>query len=289
MQMNGKNRKFLRTLLFDSLRYLIIMALGVLFLLPFLWMVSASLKTTQDLVQIPQPFFPKAPMWTNYPVAWTSAPFTRWTINTVLMTAARIIGTLVSCSLVAYGFAFTSFRGRDFLFVVLLGTMMVPYQVTLIPSFVLFHHIGWVNTYLPLTVPWFLGDAFYIFLLRQFFLTLPKELSDAARIDGCSSLGIYWRIVMALSRPALAAVTAFTFIGSWNDFMGPLIYLRQDKMLTLSVGLRSFLAFGVDQAGGTDIPLLMAASVATLQPILLVFFFAQRYFVEGITFTGLKG
>jgi ABC-type glycerol-3-phosphate transport system permease component len=164
--------------------------------------------------------------------------------------------------------------------------MMLPYHVRLIPTFLIFNHLGWINTFLPLTVPAFFGTAFYIFLLRQFFLTLPKELDDAARIDGCNSLNIYWRIVMPLSKPALAAVTAFTFIDSWNDFLGPLIYLRQDSRLTLSLGLRMFLDF---QEGTGELHLMMAASVATLIPILLVFFFAQKHFVEGVTFTGLKG
>ena len=154
------------------------------------------------------------------------------------------------------------------------------------PPFLIFNHLGWINTFLPLTVPAFFGTAFYIFLLRQFFLTLPKELDDAARIDGCNSLNIYGRIVMPLSKPALAAVTAFTFIDSWNDFLGPLIYLRQDSRLTLSLGLRMFLDF---QEGTGELHLMMAASVATLIPILLVFFFAQKHFVEGVTFTGLKG
>jgi len=289
VRLRSRRWKRVRTSALDSLRYLIIAVLGFVFLLPFLWMVSASLKTMQDLVRIPQPFFPEVAHWSNYRVAWTSAPFTRWTINTVVVTVIRIVGTLISCTLVAYGFAFTRFKGRDVFFLLLLSTMMLPYQVTLIPTFLLFHQLGWINTFLPLTVPSFFGSAFYIFLLRQFFLTLPKELDDAARIDGCNSLGIYWRIVLPLSQPAIAAVTAFTFIGSWNDFMGPLIYLRQDKMLTLSVGLRSFLAFGADSAGGSQIALLMAASTATLMPVVLVFFFAQSYFVEGISFTGLKG
>ena len=279
-------RRQVRDLLFNALLYLTIVIGGIVFLFPFTWMVSTSLKTMQELQRIPQPLLPEVVRWDNYWVAWTALPFTRWFFNTAFITIVNIFGTLLSCSLAAYGFAYTRFRGRTFLFLVLLSSMMLPYHVRLIPTFLIFNHLGWINTFLPLTVPAFFGTAFYIFLLRQFFLTLPKELDDAARIDGCNSLNIYWRIVMPLSKPALAAVTAFTFIDSWNDFLGPLIYLRQDSRLTLSLGLRMFLDF---QEGTGELHLMMAASVATLIPILFVFFFAQKHFVEGVTFTGLKG
>lgn len=279
-------RRQVRELLVNTLLYLMIVAGGIVFLIPFTWMVSTSLKTLPELQRIPQPLLPEVVRWDNYWVAWTSLPFTRWFFNTAFITIVSIIGTLLSCSLAAYGFAYTRFRGRNVLFLVLLSSMMLPYHVRLIPTFLIFNHLGWINTFLPLTVPAFFGTAFYIFLLRQFFLTLPKELDDAARIDGCNSLNIYWRIILPLSKPALAAVTAFTFIDSWNDFLGPLIYLRQDSRLTLSLGLRMFLDF---QEGTGELHLMMAASVATLIPILLVFFFAQKHFVEGVTFTGLKG
>jgi ABC-type glycerol-3-phosphate transport system permease component len=274
--------RFLR----NALLFALIAACGLVFLAPFAWMVSASLKTLPEIQRVPQPILPEQPQWSNYWVAWTSLPFTRWFANTLLITLASIAGTLLSCSLAAYGFAFSRFPGRNFLFVLLLASMMLPYHVRLIPTFLIFHYLGWINTFLPLTVPAFFGTAFYIFLLRQFFLTLPKELNDAAYIDGCNSLGIYWRIVLPLSIPALAAVTALTFIDNWNDFLGPLVYLRQDRMLTLSVGLRMFLNL---QEGTGDLHLMMAASVATLIPILVVFFLAQKHFVEGVTFTGLKG
>jgi ABC-type glycerol-3-phosphate transport system permease component len=265
---------------------MIIATCALIFLAPFAWMISASLKTLPEIQRLPQPLLPEVPQWSNYRVAWTSLPFTQWFINTLVITLASIVGTLLSCSLAAYGFAFSRFPGRNFLFVVLLASMMLPYHVRLIPTFLIFQYLGWINTFLPLTVPAFFGTAFYIFLLRQFFLTLPKELNDAALIDGCNSFGIYWRIVLPLSGPALAAVTALTFIDNWNDFLGPLVYLRQDRMLTLSVGLRMFLNF---QEGTGDLQLMMAASVATLIPILVVFFLAQKHFVEGVTFTGLKG
>ena len=229
-----------RALLFNAFLYLLIVAGGIVFLIPFVWMVSTSLKTLPEIQRIPQPLLPEVIRWDNYYVAWTSLPFTRWFFNTAFITVVNIFGTLLSCSLAAYGFAYTRFRGRNFLFVILLSSMMLPYHVRLIPTFLIFNHLGWINTFLPLTVPAFFGTAFYIFLLRQFFLTLPKELDDAARIDGCNSLNIYWRIVMPLSKPALAAVTAFTFIDSWNDFLGPLIYLRQDSRLTLSLGCACF-------------------------------------------------
>ncbi len=282
----GLSRKQVQRFLLNALLFAIIAVVGVVFLAPFAWMVSASLKRLPEIQRIPQPFLPEVAQWSNYRVAWTSLPFTRWFANTSIITLVSIVGTLFSCSLAAYGFAFSRFPGRNLLFMVLLGSMMLPYHVRLIPTFLIFHFLGWINTFLPLTVPAFFGTAFYIFLLRQFFLTLPKELDDAARIDGCNSLGIYWRIVLPLSRPALAAVTAFTFIDNWNDFLGPLVYLRQDRMLTLSVGLRMFLNF---QESTGDLHLMMAASVATLIPVLVVFFLAQKHFVEGVTFTGLKG
>jgi multiple sugar transport system permease protein len=279
-------RKRVGHLLSNGLLFVIIVGCGILFLAPFAWMISASLKTLPEIQKIPQPLLPKVPQWSNYWIAWTSLPFTRWLINTSIITLTSIIGTLLSCSLAAYGFAFSRFPGRNILFVVLLASMMLPYHVRLIPTFLIFQYLGWINTFLPLTVPTFFGVAFYIFLLRQFFLTLPKELNDAALIDGCNSFGIYCRIILPLSGPALAAVTALTFIDNWNDFLGPLVYLRQDSMLTLSVGLRMFLNF---QEGTGDLQLMMAASVATLLPILVVFFLAQKHFVEGVTFTGLKG
>jgi multiple sugar transport system permease protein len=204
--------------------------------------------------------------------------------NTVWITALSMFGTLLSCSWVVYGFARFRFPGRDFFFLLLLATMMLPAHVTLIPLFILFREFNWLNTYLPLIVPAFFGNAFFIFLLRQFFMTIPTELDDAAKIDGCSYVGIWWRILLPLTKPALATVAIFSFIGNWNEFLLPLIYLNDESKFTLTLGLATFRGLYHTQWG-----YLMAASVTVLLPCLVVFFLAQRSFVEGITFSGLQG
>jgi ABC-type glycerol-3-phosphate transport system permease component len=198
-----------------------------------------------------------------------------------------MFGQVFSAALVAFGFARIKFPGKTPLFIILISTMMIPFQVTMIPTFLLFASLGWINTYLPLIVPAFFGGgAFFIFLLRQFFMTIPRDLDEAAIIDGCGSFGIFWRIMLPLSKPALTTVAVFSFIAHWNDFLGPLIYLNSPKMYTLAVGLSFFQS---RFTGGTNFSLLMAASLIVLLPVLLVFFFSQRFFIEGITLTGIKG
>lgn len=258
---------------------------SLMFLLPFLWAVSTSLKESSDVFVFPPKFIPENPQWGNYPEALTSIPFGRYTLNTLFLAALRIVGNIVSCTLVAFAFARLKWKGRDIVFFMVLATMMIPEEVTLIPQYIIYSKLGWVNTYLPLTVPnFFAANAFFVFLLRQFFMTIPRELDDAARVDGASYFEVYWRIILPLSTPALITISIFTFQNSWNAFFGPLIYLQDRTLYTVSLGLSLF-----QEQYYTNWTLLMAASVAIMIPTLLVFFLLQRRFIEGVTFTGLKG
>lgn len=263
--------------------YIFTTAFALIFLFPFLWMLSSSLKSPQELARIPPTIIPENFQFINYIDAWKSQPFLGYLTNSVLITALNITGLAISCSLVAFGFARIEFPGRDFLFMILLSTMMLPSQVTLIPQYILFRELGWINTIRPLTVPAFFGSAFYIFLLRQFFLNLPMELDDAAFIDGANRWLIYSKIVLPLSVPILLVVVVFTFIGSWNDFFGPLIYLSTVDQMTIAVGLMYFR----DQFGG-PFHHLMASSVMAVLPVIIVFFLAQRHFISSIMMTGLR-
>jgi multiple sugar transport system permease protein len=234
-------------------------------------------------------------MWENYRLAFSFGSWRRWAINTLIITATSVIGTVLSTSLVAYSFARLRWPGRDFLFSIVLATMMLPGIVTMIPQFILFSKLpafgfqgssSWVNTFLPLTVPAFTGNAFYIFLLRQFMRGIPMELSEAAKIDGASELRTWWSVVMPLTAPALAAIAIFTFQGAWEDFMGPLLYLQHEDLYTLQLGLRQFEA----AAGGAPAwNWLMAASLVVMLPIIIIFLLFQRYFIEGVTLTGMGG
>ncbi|MFN3651218.1 MAG: carbohydrate ABC transporter permease [Armatimonadota bacterium] len=261
-----------------------LVALGALFFLPFFWLVSTSLKADAELFSAEMVWLPARPQWQNYREAVRYIPFFLFLKNTLVICALSVVGTVFSSSLVAYSFSRIRWPGRDALFVLLLATMMLPAQVTMIPVFSIFRALGWVDTILPLVVPTFLGTAFFIFMLRQFFLSIPHELSDAARIDGCSEWDIYRRVVMPLSRPALATVGLFTFIAAWNDFAGPLLYLNDERKATLSLGLQQFVT-----QHGTEWSLLMAASTLMTIPIIVLFFLAQRTFIQGITLTGIKG
>jgi multiple sugar transport system permease protein len=264
--------------------HLALIALGVFFFLPFYWLVLTSLKSDQEVFKMPPVWIPKELLWGNFARAVTYVPFFTYVQNTVLISVLSVVGTVISSSLVAYSFARIRWPGRDALFLVLLATMMLPGQVTLIPVFSIFRALGWVDTIKPLVVPQFLGTAFYIFMLRQFFMTIPLELSDAARMDGCSEWDIYRRVILPLARPALVTVGLFTFINAWNDFLGPLIYLNDDRKATLSLGLQQFVS-----QHGAEWSMLMAASTLMTLPIIVLFFFAQRTFIQGITLTGVKG
>lgn len=263
---------------------ILLVVLAAVYLAPFVWMVSTALKTIAQSIAYPPVWIPNPIIWKTFTDAFTKMNYPLAFRNTLIYAVPAVIGTLVSCSLVAYGFALVQWRGRNALFLVLLATMMLPTQVTLIPLYVIYAKLGWINTYLPLLVPTFLGSPFYIFLLRQFFLGIPRDLMDAARLDGASELRILATIVAPLSAPALITVGILTFIDKWNDFYGPLIYLQKPELQPLSLSVQVF-----SQQHGTDWPLLMAASILVAAPLVLLYFVAQRKFIEGITLTGLKG
>jgi multiple sugar transport system permease protein len=264
--------------------HLILLALLAAVLMPIAFAISTSLKPYGDLFVYPPIWIPSPPKWDNYVEALTFVPFDRYFLNSSIITGLDIVGKLLSCSLVAFAFSRLRWWGRDTLFVIMIATLMLPPQVTLIPQFVIWKELGWVDTFIPLIVPNFFGGPFMTFLLRQFFMSIPPELDDAARIDGCSSWGIFWRIILPLSRPALMAVTVFVFNATWNEFLTPLIYLHSKANLTIALGLRAF-----QSEHGPEWHLVMAASLVTMLPVLLVFFFGQRYFIQGIVFTGVKG
>lgn len=333
------------------LSYGVLIAFGIVFVAPFLWMLSTSLKTDTQIFQPQVQWLPNvptvkvamtdsngvareawvpikqtaggeqvaileeledgkarirplnsvsgeqtverdslkdvarvAPQWHNYPDALAQFPFLRYLANTLILCTLTMIGTVLSAIVPAYGFARLKWKGRDQLFFLLLATLMLPPQVTMLPVFLLFRSLGWTGTQLPLVVPTFFGSAFYIFLMRQFFMTIPQELSDAARIDGCSEMGILFRILAPISKPAIATVALLSFTSAWMDFNGPLIYLHDERTYTLAVGLLSFLGRHNGEWG-----LLMAAATVITLPMLILFFFAQRTYIQGIVATGLKG
>jgi multiple sugar transport system permease protein len=269
----------------QALLYGSLLGVAVGLLLPFFWMISTSLKSNEAIFAIPPRWIPETLHWENYAEVFRRMPFLLYFRNTTFITVMTIIGTVLSSSMVAYAFACLRWPGRDPLFIFVIATMMLPLQVIMIPLFVLFRDLGWLNTYKPLIVPAFLGGgAFNIFLMRQFFLSLPKDLFDAARIDGASEWRIYWQIALPLARPALVTVAILTFMFAWNDFLGPLIYLSDQSKNTLALGLALFT--GQHQ---TDWGVLMAASIMMLVPVVLLFFFFQRYFIKGLAMTGLKG
>jgi len=266
--------------------FIVLAVAALAFMLPLLWMISTSLKPKSQIFMYPLVWIPDPPQWGNYAKALNnpSFKFLLFLKNSLYYTLLSTVGIVISCSLVAYSFARLRWWGRDFWFIITLATLMIPYPVTLIPMYLLFSRIGWVNSFKPLIVPNFLGTAFFIFLLRQFFLTIPKDLSDAARIDGANEFQIYWRVVMPLAKPALATVALFTFLFCWNDFLGPLVYLTDGSKYTLAVGLAAFRG-----QYRTQWDLMMAASTVVTLPIVILFFFAQKQFIQGITLTGIKG
>lgn len=278
-------QKLIRNGILGTLRYAILFALGSLFLIPFYWMVSTSFKTAGQAYLFPPALFPNPISFEGYQAIWGSAvPFNLFIVNTIFITVMSVIGTVISSTLVAYAFARLKWWGRDIWFIILLATMMLPYQVIMIPVYIIFRKLGWLDTYLPLIVPNFLGNAFFIFLIRQFFLSIPKDLEDAARVDGASSFRILWQIFLPNSAPVLLTVMLFAFVGSWNDFFGPLLYLRKLEQMTVSVGLSMFAGYR-----SPNWPAITAASTLSILPILIMFVFFQRYFVKGIVLTGMKG
>lgn len=265
--------------------HLLLLGLSVIFIVPFLWMLSASLKTDAQIFSFPIEWIPNPFTLENYRYGLTFVPFGRYVANTLIVAGFSVVGTVISCSMVSYSLARINWPGRNVLFVILLATLMIPFPVTMIPLFIMFSNLGWINTFLPLIVPTFFGNAFFIFLLRQFFMTIPRELSDAARVDGANEFRIFLGIILPLSKPALATVALFQFIASWSDFLGPLIYLGgASEKFTVSLGLSIF-----QGEYSTEYGALMAASTVMLLPIVFLFFITQRTFIQGITLTGIKG
>ena len=282
----GRPRIVPRKLLGSGAVWALLLLASALYLVPWAWLVSSSLKAPQQIVKLPPTWIPDPVMWGNYIGGVTRIKFFLYLRNTLIISSVTVVGTLISCSLVAYGIALIDWPLRGPLFVLILATMMVPFQVTMIPLYVLFSKIHWINTFYPLTVPAFLGNAFFIFLLRQFFMTLPGELLDAARLDGCSSFGIYRRIAMPLAKPAIATLVAFSFIWTYNDFQGPLIYLIDNKLWTLALGLRGFASQYGDFTN--NLGALMAASTLYTLPMIVLFFVAQKALIQGIVTSGFK-
>ncbi|NUK30256.1 carbohydrate ABC transporter permease [Parageobacillus sp. VR-IP] len=264
----------------------IILTFGsILILSPIWWMVSTSLKDMKEIMTYPPTFIPKEFHFENYIKTIQAAPFGRYALNTLFITICVVIGSVLANSFIAYGFAKIRFKGSNLLFTIVLATMMIPGFVTMIPQYILFSKLGWINTYLPLIVPSFFGSAFFIFLLRQFFLTIPNELIEAAKIDGANHLYIWWKIIIPLSKPAIATVAIFAFNGAWNDLLGPLLYINDESLYTLQIGLQVFRG-----QNDTQWNYLMAGSLLVLLPVILLFFFFQRYFIEGMNLTaGSKG
>jgi ABC-type glycerol-3-phosphate transport system permease component len=268
--------------------YLALGGLSILFLSPFAWMLSASVQDLAGIFAHPFRWLPDTYRWENYRQVTSLLPFWRYAGNTLFITVLVLTGTLISCSLVAFGFSRLRFRGRETLFALCLSTMMLPGQVTMIPLYMLFARLGWVDTYYPLILPAFFGSPFYIFLLRQFFLTIPTEYDEAALLDGASRFRIYWSIILPLAKPALITVALFTFIGTWNDFFGPLIYINSPDRATLTLGL-NMLKSQVIGTGSTPWHILMAGAVLIMLPNIVIFFIAQKQFVKGIAAGGLRG
>ncbi|MFC1464088.1 MAG: carbohydrate ABC transporter permease [Candidatus Brachytrichaceae bacterium NZ_4S206] len=266
--------------------YGLLIGLGAIFILPFLWSVTSSLRETGAPLSFPPQFLPTQFNWQNYVRVFEMIPFATFFRNSVIVTAIAVFGELLSASLVAFGFARLRFPGRNLLFIVLLSTMMIPYPVTMIPSFILWvRGLGMANTFGPLVLPPFFGPAFSIFLLRQFFMTINTELDEAAKIDGASEFRIYWQIILPLAKPALATIAIFSFMANWNDFLTPLIYLSDRNLYTLALGIN----FLRNMRGGGELALQMAGAVMFVAPCIILYFLAQRFVIQGIVTTGLKG
>ncbi len=276
--------------LFSLLKYVVLIVLSISFVLPFYWMFVSALKDDSQVYTVPPIWVPDPAYWNNFYDAWVSQPFTLYLFNTVFKYAIPYtIGTVLASAIVAYGFSRIRWRGRDALFFLCLATMMVPFQVTMVPLFMIFKQFGWLNTYLPLVVPAFFGTPFFIFMLRQFFLTIPQDISDAAYIDGANEVDILFRIILPLSKPALTVVALFAFINAWNDYLGPLIYINDAHEFVLSLGVEALRAtFSYNSTVANAYPYLMAVSTIIVLPIVIIFFFGQKMFIEGISMTGIK-
>jgi len=262
----------------------VLVVVSAVFIVPFFWMAASSLKPPAELFLVPMRWLPRHPQWRNYIRIFNEFPFTLDLRNTMLLVVVNIVAAVISNTLIAYGFSKIEWRGREALFYVVLATLILPFQVVMIPLFILFHRFHWIGTFLPLTVPGFFGTAFFIFLLRQFFFSIPNELSYAAKIDGASELMIYRRVVLPLSTPAITTVIIFSFLRTWNDFIGPLIFLTDNRLYTLSLGAQQIM-HNLDPKWD----MLLTLGVLMTFPVLIVFFLLQKYFIEGIAMTGIKG
>jgi multiple sugar transport system permease protein len=285
---NRARQRFLKELPNKTVLYFILVSCSIIFGLPLIWMISTSLKPGSDAFVFPPNFIPHPVVWENYVKGLTYLPFGKYILNTLIIIIPRTIGAVVVSALVAYGFSRIEWDGRDTLFFICVATMVIPFAVTMIPLYLMFHRFGWIGTYLPLIVPSLFAEPYFIFLIRQFFMGIPQELSDAARVDGCSEFMIFWQIILPLSKPVLAVVALFQFMWTWGDYMGPLIYLNDPNKFTVSLGL---VQFGSSWRGATldRYVWFMAAITAMTLPVLIVFFLVQRTFIEGISLTGLKG
>jgi len=269
---------------FKIIIYIVLIVLAFVCLLPFFWMLSTSLKGRAEVFSIPIQWIPEVPLWSNYVKALTVLPFGTYALNTLILEIFIITGKVLSCTLVAYGFSRFRFKGREFLFMLMLATQLIPEQVTMIPTFMVFSELGWVNTFLPLIVPSFFGSPFYIFLVRQYLQSIPHELDEAAKIDGAGAFRTLVWVMLPLLRPVMTIVVVFTFMDVYDDFMHPLLYLNDPEKFTLAVGLANFVS-----AHGTEWNLLMAASTVMLLPLLLIYYFAQKNLIGGIASLGIKG
>ncbi|AQS55162.1 sugar ABC transporter permease [Novibacillus thermophilus] len=263
--------------------HLVLIVGSLVMVAPFLWMLFTSFKSFAESMQVPPTILPKVWRLDNYVEVFEKVNFLTYYLNTISVTVGRTVGQLILCSLAAFAFARMSFPGKNVIFIALLSVLMVPSQVVMIPSFVIVRELGWFDTLYALIVPG-IFSAFGTFLLRQFFMSIPRELDEAAKIDGCSYFGIYWRVVLPLSKPALVALAIFTILNAWNDFLWPLVVTSSDSMRVLSIGIASF-----QGEYATEYPLLMAGALMASLPLILIFIFLQRYFIEGITMTGMKG
>jgi ABC-type glycerol-3-phosphate transport system permease component len=278
------NLTLFRRILKMSAVYLLLLIGTVLFMVPFLWMLSTSLKSLDEVQTWPVTWIPSRVLWQNYPEVFARTPFARYLLNSAIIATGGIIGTIVGSSLAGFGFARMRFPGRNVLFFVNLTTLMLPAWVVIVPHFMMFSAVGWLDTYLPIIVPAFFGNPFHIFLFRQYFLGIPQELEDAAQIDGCSTLRIFLQIFMPMSKPVIATVAIFAFYYYWNDLIYPLVYLQSQLKFPVSLGLRMFQTSNAV----VNIPLMMAASVMALLPCVLLFLFAQRLFMQGAVITGVE-
>lgn len=275
----------------QTLKYVVLITLSFTYFFPLYWMMSSALKNDPQVYTIPPVLIPNPAFWNNFADAWTKYGFTPYLINSVFRYSLPVtLLTVISSSFVAYGFSRLRWPGRDILFYMCMATMMLPWQVTMVPLFIVYRTFGWYPSYLPLVVPAIFGSAYFIFMLRQFFMSIPEELAEAARIEGANEFVIFFRLILPLSVPALSVVALFRFLGTWNDYLGPLIYLNDPKLYPLALGIDKLRTIATS-VGTSNMayPHLMAVSTMVALPIIILFFFAQRTFIEGISLTGLKG